>query len=180
MARPPRELLLRPATPGDGPELRRLYQKAFSAYSEQERGPRPHDELIVAEVGSALVGLARSADVSADMGRLLGIARSPWNPRSKVQALAPAALVPEVDPFDRVLTALAVEPQHRCRGIGTALALARIEVAQVRGARSVFVHCVRGSGSQSLYERLGFRHLLLVDRWYRNGAAMVLMSLRVG
>lgn len=57
---------------------------------------------------------------------------------------------------DWVFTALAVRPDARRRGIGTALALERLRAAREAGATKVFVQTLDAGGSRQLYEKLGF------------------------
>jgi ribosomal protein S18 acetylase RimI-like enzyme len=76
---------------------------------------------------------------------------------------------------DVVLTAVAVDPRYRRRGIARALAVARLRLAARSGASQVFVHCVDGSGSRELYEQLGFEPLVRFRRHYSDGTGMALL-----
>lgn len=90
---------------------------------------------------------------------------------------APPEVHPVQRPRDTVFTALAVRPDHRRSGVGTALAKARIDRARRHRSHSIFVHCVAGSGSRELYASLGFQPLVSKDAHYRDGTGMTLMWL---
>lgn len=92
---------------------------------------------------------------------------------------APPGVAPVLGDHDQVFTALAVHPDLRRRGIGTALAEARIAAARSAGAVHVFVHAVTGAGSRALYEKLGFDPLITIDRHYDGGAGMTLLYRRL-
>jgi ribosomal protein S18 acetylase RimI-like enzyme len=102
--------------------------------------------------------LARTVIAEVD-GQLVGLGC--WAPPTRTGGLAPHT----VGSRHRSrrgqwwLTALAVRPEWRRRGVGTALADARIELAALGGADVVFVSCVDGAGSLELYQRLGFRRV---------------------
>ena len=49
-----------------------------------------------------------------------------------------------------------VAPDFRRGGIGTKFAVERLRMAERSGARSVFVACVDGSGTEEIYQGLGF------------------------
>lgn len=110
--------------------------------------------------------------------RLLDVPDHPVGLPLRVEA--PPGLVVRARGADWVLTALAVHPEVRRRGVGTALARARIAAARRAGAHRVFVHCVAGSGSRPLYEAIGFTPLVTVDDYYRGGLAMTLLTLALG
>lgn len=62
---------------------------------------------------------------------------------------------------------LAVDPQWRCRGVGTLLLGSVLAGARERGGRNAYLE-VRTSNStaQSLYERFGFRRVGVRHRYY--------------
>lgn len=73
------------------------------------------------------------------------------------------------------LSSVAVEPKHQRLGTARRLAEARIEAARQAGAAAVFVSCLEGSGTVSLYTALGFVALEQVEDWTATGESAQLM-----
>ena len=82
---------------------------------------------------------------------------------------------PALERGDWVFTALAVDPAYRGTGVGTALARHRMMLASRARAHRIYLHALTGSGSRSLYERLGFTPLVSKDHHYPDGTGMTLM-----
>ena len=78
------------------------------------------------------------------------------------------------DARSRVISAVAVEPEHRRQGLAKALIERRIELW---GHPPVFAHCVEGSGSRAVFAALGFQPVLRVERFYAKTTAMTLMRI---
>jgi ribosomal protein S18 acetylase RimI-like enzyme len=76
---------------------------------------------------------------------------------------------------------LAVERQHRGRGIGSALLAALIDVARTAGYEELTLHVRRDNdGARRLYERTGFAEARVVSRYYQpSGADAVVMTLDI-
>lgn len=65
------------------------------------------------------------------------------------------------------LLLLAVHPDHRDRGIGTALLQRFIEAAQARGRTRLFLEMREGNPAESLYRRAGFEPIGRRRNYYR-------------
>ena len=75
---------------------------------------------------------------------------------------------------------MAVEPEHRRRGVARALAEIRTRAAQEAGARALFVACLLGSGTEQLYVQLGFEEIGDYPDFYEDGSTVRLMVRRFG
>lgn len=182
---------------GEGPALSRLYRRAFEGYRERGSGLglsqlREHT-VVAAGPAGRIVGLGcfqriDRFDPRGELARLVSCLAPEVRaildpqvvpegaPELPIRIHAPRGPVPTVREGDMVFTALAVDPAFRRRGVGTALALARMRLATERHARRIWVHCVEGSGSDALYRGLGFSPLLRRADHYRPGLAMHLMT----
>ena len=167
-----------------------LYRSTFGVPPPWEVWQAPV-RMIAAVEGDDVVGLgtwaAHPEPRDPGIGRLLRCLH-PWMrssldlPESDEKGLfieAPEGLEVEEGRADWHLTALAVLPTHRRRGIGTLLALERLRLAREAGATQVFVQCIEGSGSRSLYEGLGFTPLVRLARHYPDGRGMTLLYRRL-
>jgi ribosomal-protein-alanine N-acetyltransferase len=76
---------------------------------------------------------------------------------------------------------LAVDRQHRNRGIGGALLTELISVARTAGYGEVTLHVRRDNeGARRLYERTGFAESRVVSRYYQpSGADALVMTLDI-
>jgi ribosomal-protein-alanine N-acetyltransferase len=68
------------------------------------------------------------------------------------------------------LLLIAVHPDHRGRGIGSALMERFIEAAQARGKTRLFLEMREGNPAESLYRRAGFEAVGRRRNYYRSGA----------
>jgi ribosomal-protein-alanine N-acetyltransferase len=68
------------------------------------------------------------------------------------------------------LLLIAVHPDHRGRGLGTALLQRYIETAEARGRISLFLEMRDGNPAESLYRRAGFVPIGRRRNYYRNAA----------
>ncbi len=145
-------------------------------------------QTVVAEQGGALVGFGCWTDLHGPRG--IGAQMRSWlsallpaqrgmyatdDPDAAFRIEAPEDWIVLPARGDRVFSALAVHPGHRRRGVGESLVLARLGLARRDEVRKVFVHCVAGSGSRELYERLGFTPLVTKRRHYPGGRGMTLL-----
>ena len=69
------------------------------------------------------------------------------------------------------LLLIAVRPDHRGRGIGSALMARFIEQARGRGAERLFLEMREGNPAESLYRRHGFATVGRRRHYYRRGSA---------
>ncbi|MCA9572129.1 MAG: hypothetical protein KC656_30025 [Myxococcales bacterium] len=69
------------------------------------------------------------------------------------------------------------DPAWRRRGIGRALVLGGLEIAELDGAGAAFAHCVAASGSRELVASLGFVELCFRPHHYAAGQGMHLMRI---
>lgn len=75
---------------------------------------------------------------------------------------------------------LAVRPDRREEGIGTALLEAAIDVLLSAGAETVTLEVRReNTAARSLYRSLGFEHLRTVEGYYGDGEDALVLVLRV-
>ena len=71
---------------------------------------------------------------------------------------------------------LAVRPDHRQRGVGTALLRRGISVLTAAGAGSVKLEVrADNEGAKRLYRRLGFEHRKTIPNYYSNGEDALVM-----
>jgi N-acetylglutamate synthase-like GNAT family acetyltransferase len=181
---------IRLARHGDGPALLALYQACFTEHGATVRSgvhALYTQDLVVAEIDGDIVGLGAWAGLLDDgmgpefrtwLSALLPDQRGMYasdDPDAPFRVEAPDDWVVIPAPGDRVFTALAVHPDHRRKGVGTSLALARLALAREAGVRKVFVHCIAGSGSRELYEGLGFVPLVTKRQHYPGGRGMTLL-----
>jgi ribosomal-protein-alanine N-acetyltransferase len=68
------------------------------------------------------------------------------------------------------LLLIAVHPEQRGRGLGTALLQRYIEAAEARGRTSLFLEMREGNPAESLYLRAGFAPIGRRRNYYRNAA----------
>lgn len=68
------------------------------------------------------------------------------------------------------LLLIAVDPNHRGRGIGARLVEQFVAAARARGARKLFLEMRDGNRAESLYRRHGFEQVGLRKAYYRRGA----------
>ncbi|MDJ0922944.1 MAG: ribosomal protein S18-alanine N-acetyltransferase [Acidimicrobiia bacterium] len=78
---------------------------------------------------------------------------------------------------DAHVTTLAVRPQERERGLGTALMLALVETGLERGSRNLTLE-VRASnkGAQRLYEKFGMSVVGVRKHYYRDDDAVIMWA----
>ena len=69
------------------------------------------------------------------------------------------------------LLLIAVDPDHRGRGIGSALLERFIAAAHTRGARRLFLEMREGNRAESLYRLYGFERVGRRRHYYRRGSA---------
>jgi ribosomal-protein-alanine N-acetyltransferase len=69
------------------------------------------------------------------------------------------------------LLLIAVDPDHRGRGIGSALMARFIEQARARGAERLFLEMREGNPAETLYRRHGFVTVGRRRHYYRRGSA---------
>lgn len=76
---------------------------------------------------------------------------------------------------------VAVDPQHRSRGIGTRLMLEMARAALRAGAEHLTLE-VRATNGEAirLYERFGFQPIGVRRNYYRDGDAVVMWALDIG
>jgi GNAT superfamily N-acetyltransferase len=180
------ELRIRRPAAGDEGALETLYRSAFG-----RRGPPgrtlvfQRERAVVAVVGGRVVGFGcyepAKPDLDPQLAALDPESRRFLDPLREleddpaVRVEAPRGLLVARGRGDRVFTALAVDARYRRRGVGRLLAVARLQLALRDGVPQVFVHCIDGSGSRGLYEKLGFVPLVHVTRHYRDGTGMSLL-----
>lgn len=180
----------RMARRGDAAALARLYRQAFRKY-ERFRGGinRLAGNTVVAELRGRVVGFGcwnvvqhpshereigdLLACLDPQMRRILQPEDAPVDLPLRIEA--PEDFQPRIERGDWVFTALAVDPAHRNKGIGTALARYRMMLAARARARRIYLHALTGSGSRELYTRLGFVPLVAKDHHYPDGTGMTLM-----
>lgn len=77
---------------------------------------------------------------------------------------------------------LAVHPEHRRRGVATALLQAGIDAAKGQGAEILYLEVRRSNtGAQTLYDAFGFRQVGVRPKYYednREDALVMLLDLR--
>ena len=72
---------------------------------------------------------------------------------------------------------LAVDPDYHGLGIGTGLFAKIMDVVEARGAPLVYLEVHPGNTPAiELYERFGFRKMMTLPDYYRNGDAWVMMK----
>ena len=99
--------------------------------------------------GSALPPVAKAVLLSAPRQYFASIRRDG-------EAIAIARLSLDGDLAD--ITAVEVDPAHRCRGLGTAITGAACAEAARRGASSVFLQvATANTAARTLYTQLGFQ-----------------------
>lgn len=72
--------------------------------------------------------------------------------------------------------AIAVEPRHRCRGIGRALMEATMRIFEATGVKEVYLEVrVSNVGAIKFYENLGFKKEEILPAYYADGEDGVLL-----
>jgi ribosomal protein S18 acetylase RimI-like enzyme len=150
--------VIRPATPADEPALRALDLATWSTIATPTPPPPPDrefelDGVLVSELADGIAGYVK-------LGPAL--------------ALQSARHVLEIK-------ALAVSPDHRRRGLGTALMHAAIAEARAAGARRLNLRVLaHNADARALYARCGFevdgvlRGMFLLDGSYIDDVRMTL------
>jgi len=76
------------------------------------------------------------------------------------------------------IISIAVSPNRRRRGVGSALALRILEVLKKLGAKSVRLEVRRSNGvAQRFYEKLGFKKAWAIKNYYRDEDAYVFVTM---
>jgi GNAT superfamily N-acetyltransferase len=172
-----------------------MYRRAFGSRSERGRlyipvGDRVRSGRVVRvavvddePVGFAMMSPADEHDLSSLLGCLEPATRAILEPLGTLAAdepgtvriLAPKGVAPKLTSTDRVVNAIAVEPAWRRKGLATALGEELVAVAKASGVKHLFVHSIAGSGSQQLFEGLGFTALVELARYYPDGSGMTFL-----
>ena len=140
----PGSVSVQPLTAADPPALREIAALTILAWGREptaeeieKRSSRLKGEVLSLDPDAAAVFVARRAGVVVGFGRVM---------REKADA------------SQWLLFALAVHPDHRRQGIGTALARALMEYARQRGARCIRSEThVDNAVSIRYHESMGFR-----------------------
>jgi ribosomal protein S18 acetylase RimI-like enzyme len=149
----------------------RLYWQAFGAKLGRLLGPEPRalsyleriirpDHVVIATAGPRLLGLAgfRTPQGSfavggpEDMAAVYGAFGGLW------RSFLLGRLSSEVDNENFLLDGLAVHPDHRGQGLGTALMAAIAAEASLRGYPGIRLDVIEDNPrARALYARLGYR-----------------------
>jgi ribosomal protein S18 acetylase RimI-like enzyme len=151
--------------------------------------PTPRDSLVAA-IDGRVVGFVTASPASGDLGALLGNLEpatrtilgplgAPDEPRT-IRIVAPSGVAPRVGPRDQLISAIAVDPRFRRRGVARALAVGQLALAEHAGVPQMFVHSIAGSGSAELFAGLGFTPLLELGRYYPDGTGMTFLFKALG
>ena len=146
----PNRYAIRPAEPSDEPFLlEMLYQ---SLYVEEGCEPHPREVLLLPHIARYVKGWGRAGDLGviafeAAMGREVGAA---WCRLSQGDDMGFAYLDGETPKLGNALL-----PEHRGRGVGTAL-LERLLSEAGRQFRAVSLSVSSNNPAVRLYERFGF------------------------
>jgi len=137
-------LLVRPATPADFPEIARVTLAAYEA-DGQVKDTGGYDTVLVDVAGRAAAGDLLVAVSGADvLGAVLFV--RPGSPYAELSRAGEAEF-----------RMLAVDPTAQGRGVGRALVRACLDRAVAAGCAAVVI-CVRdfAAAAQRLYESVGF------------------------
>jgi len=75
------------------------------------------------------------------------------------------------------IVSIGVSPKHRRRGVGSALTLKILEALKRLGAESVRLEVRRSNiAAQRFYEKLGFRQVYVIKKYYRDEDAYVFVT----
>ncbi len=158
---------VRPLRPHDADWALGLYKAEFAAWI-------PWWQRALAWRGLRRAMVARgwvAEQGGASVGFGFAHAAPPAHPTLRALALSLGEARPGADPRGRwtgpgdwrapldeawLLSGMVVEAPARRRGIGRALAAARVRAARDAGAAAVFATCLHGCGSDPLYDGLGF------------------------
>lgn len=148
-----RDFALRPATQEDLPFLREMLYEAVHWPPEKGEKPPPEEVFSAPEMRRYLEGWERPGDAGfiavAGGGERIGAA---WR-RLMTDREPGYGFVDERTPE----VAVAVAPEARGRGVGSALVEALISSARLSGCEALSLSVDRDNRAVSLYRRLGFR-----------------------
>ena len=85
----------------------------------------------------------------------------------------------QVNSNDTYCLSIGITPEFQGNGLGRILVGEGERLARESGSLTLYVHCKGSSGSQELFQRVGFKPILLAGPWFEDGTFIVMMGKRL-